>query len=86
MMQSSYGASRLNNVGVEIDLSTGYGIATISSALDTSFARMTQSSSYGGPSNYGITTSTTSITFYGSYFGSGNNFIAKGSIKIYGVK
>jgi hypothetical protein len=85
-MISQYGSQFLNNTSTEIDLSTGYGFTGIASTLQTNLTRYSYNVTQGGPADYGITTSTTSITFYASYFGSTGTFLAKGSIKFYGVK
>lgn len=76
-------SSKLNGGRTLVDLSTGYGYTSSTSGLnDTTFTEYTYSSGGAGARNYGITTSTTTITIYAS----SGSFYGQGNIKFYGVK
>lgn len=76
-------SSRYNGGKTLIDLSTGYGYTGSTSAINAnSFTEYTNSTAGSGARNYGITTSTTTITIYAS----SGSFFAYGNIKFYGVK
>lgn len=77
---SGYGASAM----CRVNLNTGWGFATGSgntSGNGTGWAA--NYDSYGGGHNYGVTTSTTSLTMYAR---SGYTFASQGEFKFYGIK
>lgn len=76
---AGYGISMM----CRVNLSTGYGFSTLT-GITTSAGFVNAYTNYGGGHNYGVTTSTTSLTIYvrsGYTFGS-----TAGTIKFYGVK